>query len=83
MILSSFCIPESLKSATKNLRPKIILTMYFACTREVILNSSKLRDFIQAFGPQLSIFDYLAGVGSLPLLIFSQWKKPYGVEGGK
>ena len=37
-------------------------------------NSSKIRDFVQAFGPQLSIFYYLVLV---PLLTFSQWKKPY------
>ena len=48
----------------KNLRPKMILIMGFACTREVIQkslnqNSSKLRDFVQAFGPIL-----LVSVGS-------------------
>ena len=41
----------------------MILT-YFACTREVIQkslnqNSCKIWDFVQAFGPQFSMFNYL------------------------
>ena len=57
--------------------------MYFPCTRDVIQNylnqnSSKVRDFVQAIGPHLSICDYLVGVSSLLLLTFSHWKKPYG-----
>ena len=48
----------------------MILTMYFACTREVIQksfnqHSNKYRDFVQAFGPQLSIFYHLVLVRSI------------------
>ena len=43
----------------KNLKPKMILTWYFACTREVIKslnqNSSKWRDLLQMFKSHLSI----------------------------
>ena len=55
----------------KNVTPKNdLLTMYFACTREVIQkslnqNSSKLSDFVQAFGSKLSIFYYLVLVRSI------------------
>ena len=76
MILSFFCIP-SLKKCHKKfenpslklLRPKMILIMYFECTRTVNQkslnkNSSKLEDFVQAFGPQISIFYYLVLVGT-------------------
>ena len=58
--------PKSCKKCLKNLENWLTnkdLTPKndFACTREVIQkslnqNSSKLRDFVQAFGPQLSIF---------------------------
>ena len=54
----------------------MILTLYFAYAREVIQNSIKLRDFVQAFGPQISIFYYLMLVRSiynekLEILFFS------------
>ena len=46
------------------------LVHYFACKREVIQtslnsNSSKLREFVKAFGTQLSIFYYLVLVRSI------------------
>ena len=70
MILSSICIPKVLKNAAKllkigskikNERPKISLTRYFACAREVIQNSliqnsSEFGDFVVAFGPQFHLF---------------------------
>ena len=45
----------------KKLKPKNDLDPTIVCTREVIQkslnqNSSRLRDFVQEFGPQLSIF---------------------------
>ena len=47
----------------------MILTWYFACTREVIQkslnqNSSKLGVFVHGFGPHLSIFNYVVLVRS-------------------
>ena len=60
----------------------MILTWYFACTRKVIQkslnqNSSKWWDFVQVFGPQLSIFYYF-GVDSQHLKQKLEEKKNSG-----
>ena len=65
MILSSFGISKVIKRATKILKicllkilhPKMIL-MYKRGNPKVLINqnSSKLRDFVQAFGPKSTYF---------------------------
>ena len=56
-------------SGELRLRPKMILTMYKGGNPKVLnQNSSRLRDFDQAFGPQLSIFYYL-------VFVFSIWNE--------
>ena len=56
-------------SGELRLRPKMILTMYKGGNPKVLnQNYSRLRDFDQAFGPQLSIFYHL-------VLDFSIWNE--------
>ena len=51
-------------SGKLRLRPKMILTMYKGGNPKTLnQNSSRLRDFVQAFGPELSIYVLLFGVG--------------------